>query len=91
MAKLAAALAAGNRAQVGLLAHSAKGAGAMVCADRYAAVAAALEEKAASAPAEVLERLGAQLQRAYEQFDALLTAVPPPPSSPAPRTSPARS
>ena len=56
---------------MGLLAHSAKGAGAMICADRYAAVAAALEEKAASAPQDVLERLRAELQRAYEQFEAL--------------------
>jgi CheY-like chemotaxis protein len=71
LAKLAAAMAAGNRAQVGLLAHSAKGAGSMVCAERYAAVAAALEEKAPSAPGEVLERLRGELQRAYEQFEAL--------------------
>ncbi|MCG2595804.1 PAS domain-containing protein [Ramlibacter sp. XY19] len=71
LAKLATALAAGNRAQVGLLAHSAKGAGAMVCAERYAAVAAAIEEKAASAPQDVLERLRAELQRAFEQFEAV--------------------
>jgi PAS domain S-box-containing protein len=72
LARLGAALAAGNRAQVALLAHSAKGAGSMICAERYAAVAATLEAKAPAAPFEVLERLHVEMQRAYEQFAALL-------------------
>ncbi len=68
LAKLRGALAAGNRPQVQLLAHSAKGAGAMICAERYAAVAGALEERAASASPEELERLQADLHRAYDTF-----------------------
>ncbi|MDB5859614.1 MAG: hypothetical protein JWQ76_3303 [Ramlibacter sp.] len=74
LAKLGDALAAGNRPQVALLAHSAKGAGSMICAERYAAVAATLEEKAMAAPLPVLERLQHELQRAYEQFASILAS-----------------
>jgi CheY-like chemotaxis protein len=72
LAKLRTALAEGHRPQVGLLAHSAKGAGSMVCAQRYADIAGRLEQRAADAPLEELQRLGAQLQQAFEQFAAVL-------------------
>jgi PAS domain S-box-containing protein len=66
--KLRQALVAGNRQGVGLLAHSAKGGGLMVSADRYAAIAAQMEERAAQAPPDELETLMADLQRAFGEF-----------------------
>lgn len=68
--KMQAALAAGQRAQVALLAHSAKGAGSMICAERYAAIAAALEERAPHALPEDLQRLLQELQQAFGEFAA---------------------
>jgi PAS domain S-box-containing protein len=72
LAKLRATLAAGNRQGFGLLAHSAKGAGLMVSADRYAATAALLEERAARAPVQELEKLVEDLQRAFDEFVLLV-------------------
>jgi CheY-like chemotaxis protein len=72
LAKLRATLAAGNRQGFGLLAHSAKGAGLMVSADRYAATAALLEERAARAPVQELEKVVEDLQRAFDEFVALV-------------------
>jgi len=72
MARLRAMLASGNRQGFGLLAHSAKGAGLMVSAERYAAIAAALEERAAKAPAPELEKLVEELERAFEEFVAVV-------------------
>jgi len=69
--KLRAALAAGDLQQVARLSHSAKGAGAMISAERYAAIAAALEERAAAAPAQELERLLGDLQAAFDLFLAM--------------------
>lgn len=71
LGKIALAVAAGERKQVGLLAHSAKGAGSMIAAERYAAIAAALEERAGSASMEELQRLARELQSAFDQFLAL--------------------
>jgi CheY-like chemotaxis protein/anti-sigma regulatory factor (Ser/Thr protein kinase) len=68
LAKLGTAVAEGNRKQVQLLAHSAKGGGSMIAAERYAAIAAQMEERADSAPAEELQRLQDELQRAFDQF-----------------------
>jgi CheY-like chemotaxis protein/HPt (histidine-containing phosphotransfer) domain-containing protein/anti-sigma regulatory factor (Ser/Thr protein kinase) len=69
--RMRAALAAHNREQLGLLAHSAKGSGSMICAERLAAIAAALEDRAAHAPPEELARLMDDLQRAYDEFAAV--------------------
>ena len=74
LAKLRATLAQGNRHAFGLLAHSAKGAGLMVSAERYAAVAARLEERAAQAPPRDLEQLLEDLERAYGEFVAAIRA-----------------
>ncbi|MCE3270543.1 MAG: hypothetical protein K0S57_940, partial [Ramlibacter sp.] len=71
LARMRAALAAANREQLGLLAHSAKGSGSMICAERYAAIAAALEDRAAHALPEELARLQEELQRAYDDFAAV--------------------
>jgi len=68
--KLRTAINAGQRQQVALFAHSAKGAGSMICAERYAAIAAALEERAPHAPREELQQLLEELQRAFGQFAA---------------------
>jgi CheY-like chemotaxis protein len=68
LAKLRVALTAGNRQQLGLLAHSAKGGGSMIAAERYAGIAAALEERAATAPMEELQRLVEELQSAFDLF-----------------------
>jgi CheY-like chemotaxis protein/two-component sensor histidine kinase len=65
LAKLRTTLRSGNRQTFGLLAHSAKGAGLMVSAGRYAAVAAALEERAAQASAPDLEKLLDDLEQAF--------------------------
>jgi PAS domain S-box-containing protein len=72
--KLRAALQAGDREQAARLAHSAKGAGSMISADRYAAIAAALEERAATAPLEELRRLQEDLQAAFDLFLVLASA-----------------
>jgi CheY-like chemotaxis protein len=74
LARLEAAIAQGNRPQVRLLAHSAKGAGGMICAERYAAVAATLEDRAEEGAPDELARLQRELQRAYDQFVTLLEA-----------------
>ena len=75
--RMQAALDAANREQVGLLAHSAKGAGGMVCAERYAAVAATLEECAGTASFEEMVRLRAALQAAFDEFDSQLADTEP--------------
>ena len=71
LGRMRGALAAANRQQLGLLAHSAKGSGSMVCAERYAAIAAAVEEQAALAMPEELARLVEELERAYDEFAAV--------------------
>jgi CheY-like chemotaxis protein/HPt (histidine-containing phosphotransfer) domain-containing protein len=71
--KLRGTLAAGDRPTLGRLAHSAKGAGLMVSADRYAAIAALLEDNAARLPPTELEKLLDELQRAFDEFVALLS------------------
>jgi PAS domain S-box-containing protein len=68
LAKLRLGLQQENRQQVALLAHSARGAGATICADRYAALAGALEDRAPRGTIEELTRLLASLQQAYEDF-----------------------
>jgi PAS domain S-box-containing protein len=68
LAKLRVALTAGNRQQLGLLAHSAKGGGSMIAAERYAGIAAALEERAATASLEDLQRIVEELQSAFDLF-----------------------
>ena len=73
--RMRTALAAGNRQQLGLLAHSAKGGGSMIAADRYAGIAALLEERAASAPEAELLRLLEELQSAFALFTELLDAL----------------
>lgn len=75
LARLQAALASGNRVQVRLLAHSAKGAGAMICAERYAAIAGAMEDRAEDAPLDELVRLRGQLQRAFDEFVMAVAAA----------------
>ena len=72
LAKMRTAMEGGNRQQLALLAHSAKGGSSMVAADRYAGIAALLEERAMVAPEEELRRLLADLQAAFEQFDDLV-------------------
>lgn len=46
----------------------------MISADRYAAIAALLEERAAIAPGEDLRQLLADLQRAFDAFERLAAA-----------------
>jgi PAS domain S-box-containing protein len=72
LSRLHAALAAQNREQVALLAHSAKGAGSMICAERYAAFAAVVEDTAGEAGFDELARLTGEMQRAFEGFRLLL-------------------
>jgi PAS domain S-box-containing protein len=72
LAKMHTAFAGGNRQQLALLAHSTKGGSSMVAADRYAGIAAQLEERALAAPEEELRRLLAELQAAFEQFEELV-------------------
>jgi HPt (histidine-containing phosphotransfer) domain-containing protein len=72
--RMKAALAAANRQQLGLLAHSAKGSGSMISAERYAAIAAALEDRAAHASPEELGKLVDELWRAYGEFAAAAPA-----------------
>ncbi|HET8746650.1 MAG TPA: PAS domain-containing protein [Ramlibacter sp.] len=76
LAKLRATLASGNRQALGLLAHSAKGGGLMVSAERYAAIAAALEERAARASVQELHKLLDDLEGAFEDFVAVVQARP---------------
>jgi signal transduction histidine kinase/DNA-binding response OmpR family regulator len=75
LAKLRAALEAGNRKQVALLAHSAKGGGSMISAERYAGIAAIMEERAMSAGDDELRRLLDELQAAFEQFDEIVAVL----------------
>jgi CheY-like chemotaxis protein len=70
--KLRAALEAGNRQAFGLLAHSAKGGGLMVSAERYATIAQRLEERAGQAPLEDLGKLLDELDRAFAAFVAAM-------------------
>jgi PAS domain S-box-containing protein len=72
--KLGAALQAGQRAQIALHAHSTKGAGLMICAERYASIAAQMEEKAATAAPEELAALYQELRRAFDDVAAALQA-----------------
>lgn len=74
LGKLKAAIEAGDRAKTQLFAHSAKGAGAMIAAERYSGIAAVIEERAATAPLEDLQRLQQELQAAFDQFLALSAA-----------------
>jgi PAS domain S-box-containing protein len=75
LGKLRAAVESGNRKQVALLAHSAKGGGSMIAAERYAGIAALLEERAATAPEDELRRLLDDLQAAFEQFDEIVAVL----------------
>ncbi|HZN47014.1 MAG TPA: PAS domain-containing protein, partial [Ramlibacter sp.] len=75
LARLHAARAADDRKQLARLAHSAKGGGAMIAAERYAAIAELLEERAASAPPQELRRLCEDLQEAFAQFDEIISAL----------------
>jgi HPt (histidine-containing phosphotransfer) domain-containing protein len=75
LAKLRAAVEAVEREPLERLAHSAKGGGAMIGAERYAAIAGALEERAASAPEDELRRLQLDLQRAFDDFVEAVSAV----------------
>ncbi|RYY73130.1 MAG: hypothetical protein EOO24_46640, partial [Comamonadaceae bacterium] len=75
LAKLQAALEQGQRAQATMLAHSAKGAGSMICAQRYAGIAATLEERGPSAPIEELLTLLAQLRVAFREFVGVLEGL----------------
>jgi HPt (histidine-containing phosphotransfer) domain-containing protein len=75
LARMRAAFASGNRQQLQLLAHSAKGGGSMVAADRYAAIAAVLEERAATAAEEELSRMLTELESAFEQFVEVVGAL----------------
>ena len=68
--RLRAAHAAGHRQQLKLLAHSAKGGGSMISAERYAGIAGAIEERAESALMEDLGRLVDELEQAFEAFQA---------------------
>jgi PAS domain S-box-containing protein len=74
IAKMRIAHEAGNRKQVALLAHSAKGGGSMISADRYAAIAAVIEERAETALRDETGRLIDDLQRAFDEFEAILNA-----------------
>jgi CheY-like chemotaxis protein len=68
LAKLRAAVVADDRKDVERLAHSAKGGGSMIAAERYAAIAALLEERAATASGEDVRRMQEELQRAFDEF-----------------------
>ena len=71
LGKMRTALEAGNRKQLAMLAHSAKGGGSMIAAERYAAIAAVLEERAGTASDADLQRLVDDLQSAFDLFLAL--------------------
>ena len=75
LARIHAALAAGDRRQLGLLAHSAKGGGSMISAERYAGIATVLEERAATASEEELRQLVADLQAAFDQFAEIVAVL----------------
>ena len=47
----------------------------MIAAERYAAIAAALEECAGTAPGEELRRLQEDLQRAFDQFVEVVSTL----------------
>jgi PAS domain S-box-containing protein len=69
------ALTVADRKQIALLAHSAKGGGAMISAERYAGIAAVLEERAATASENDLRQLVGDLQAAFEQFDEIVAVL----------------
>jgi CheY-like chemotaxis protein/HPt (histidine-containing phosphotransfer) domain-containing protein/anti-sigma regulatory factor (Ser/Thr protein kinase) len=75
LAKLRAALQARNRQQVKLLAHSARGAGSMIAAERYAAVATVLEDRAPTGAPEDLHKLMQDLEQAFEQFVEVVDGI----------------
>ena len=75
LAKMHAAFAGGDRKQLALLAHSAKGGGSMIAAERYAGIAALLEERAMSAADDELRRLLQELQAAFDQFDEIVAVL----------------
>jgi CheY-like chemotaxis protein len=68
LTRLEAACRNEDRRLIGLAAHSAKGSGAMVCADRYAAIAGEIEDSAADADIDHLGRLVRDLQQAFTQL-----------------------
>jgi PAS domain S-box-containing protein len=70
--KLRAAVQAGQREQVKLHAHSAKGGGGMISAERYAALAGLVEERADDASFEDLGRWVDDMERAFEEFQAVV-------------------
>lgn len=74
LGKLGAAVQAGQRAQIALHAHSTKGAALMVCAGRYAGIAARMEEKAGVAPLDELAAMYADLRRAFDEVALVLAA-----------------
>jgi len=71
LGKVRKALEAVDRKELARLGHSAKGGGSMIAAERYAAIGAALEERAETAPVEELQRLVEELESAFELFLAL--------------------
>jgi PAS domain S-box-containing protein len=73
--RMRASLAANDRKKLAMQAHSAKGAGGMMAAERYAAIAALLEERAGLAGVQELEKLVQELQAAFEQFVTLVGAA----------------
>ena len=74
LAKLRHALESGNRPQLALLAHSAKGGGSMISADRYAGIAAVIEDGADRLSPQELSALLDDLQRAFDEFLVLVNA-----------------
>jgi HPt (histidine-containing phosphotransfer) domain-containing protein len=75
LSQLEAAVATADREQIGLLAHSIKGAGLMICASDVATAAAALERSAPCAPSP---ELATEFERLARAFDALLRQLPSP-------------
>ncbi|HVE54006.1 MAG TPA: ATP-binding protein [Ramlibacter sp.] len=73
LAKLRAAVQAGNRAHVKLHAHSAKGGGGMISAERYAALAGLVEERADDASLDDLGRWVDDMERAFAEFQAIVS------------------
>jgi PAS domain S-box-containing protein len=68
LSRLGQAIAAQDRDTVRMLAHSAKGSGAMVCAEAYSEVAGSMEEGAASLPFQDLYARQARLRHAFQAF-----------------------
>jgi HPt (histidine-containing phosphotransfer) domain-containing protein len=73
--RLHTALSVADRKQIALLAHSAKGGGSMISAERYAGIAAVLEERAATASEDDLRQLVGDLQAAFDQFDEIVAVL----------------